>query len=319
MTEHLDENTILIIAGPTASGKSGLAIEAAIEFGGVVINADSMQIYQELSILTARPGAEDMARAPHRLYGILPASTACSVGQWRDLAITEIESAWSHGKLPILTGGTGLYFKSLMDGLSDIPDIPDNVRKEARARHAEIGATAFHEELAALDPDSAARLFPSDTQRTIRAYEVFKATGRSLNDWHEDDPATPPLAARYFVIAFEPPREELYATCEARFDQMMENGAVAEAEALLALGLDPSLPAMKALGIAELCHFLKGEMPEEEAIARAKQATRNYAKRQLTWFRNQINASETVFAQYSESLLPKIFPKIRKFVLTPQK
>ena len=319
MTEKFSENPILIIAGPTASGKSGLALATAIEFDGVIINADSMQIYQQLRILTARPSESDLAEAPHKLYGVLPAAQVCSVGIWREMAIAEIKAAWNAGKLPILVGGTGLYFKSLMEGLSHIPDISEDVRRETRARHAEIGGPAFHDELAAIDPASAARLNPGDTQRIIRAVEVFQATGRSLTEWHKDDPAIPPLGARYYVTVFEPPRDALYRACEARFDWMIENGALEEAEALIKLDMDRNLPAMKALGVAEISQYLAGDITLEEAIVHAKQVTRNYAKRQLTWFRNQINASEVVFAQYSESLLPKIFPKIRKFVLTPQK
>jgi tRNA dimethylallyltransferase len=318
MTALTSKKPIVMIVGPTASGKSGLALATAIELNGVIINADSMQVYRELRVLTARPDENDVALAPHKLYGILPAATACSVGQWQEMATVGIKAAWDEGKLPILTGGTGLYFKSLMGGLSAIPDIPEKIRQAARAKQEEIGTPALHKELAEVDPVSAKRLNPSDSQRIIRAYEVYQATRRSLTSWHADDPATPPLDARYHVIKFEPPRDILYASCEARFDWMFDHGAMAEVEALLDLKLNRDLPAMKALGVAELSRHLAGELNKEEAVTRAKRVTRNYAKRQLTWFRNQINASETIFAQYSESLLPEIFPKIRKFVLTTQ-
>ena len=304
------QNPILIIAGPTASGKSGLALAAADKYDGVIINCDSMQVYRELRLITARPSQEDEAEAPHKLYGVLAAGEACSAGIWRGLAVPEIEACWQAGKLPVITGGTGLYIKALMEGLSEIPEVPSEIREEVAARRDEIGVDAFHQELREFDPASAARLNPTDSQRVIRAYEVYLGTERSLTDWHKDAPTTPPLEASYQSVIFEPPREELYTKCEARFDWMMDHGALDEVEALQALNLDPNLPAMKALGVPELIAYLDGELPLEDALAAAKQATRRYAKRQMTWFRNQIVQNNRVFAQYSERLLPEIFAKI---------
>jgi len=304
------QNPILIVAGPTASGKSGLALAAADKYDGVIINCDSMQLYAELRLITARPLEEDEAKASHKLYGVMPAAEACSAGIWRDLAVSEIEACWRAGKLPIITGGTGLYIKALREGLSEIPDIPEEIREEVMARREEIGAEAFHQELAEFDPKSAERLNPTDSQRMIRAYEVHLATERSLTDWHQDAPTTPPLKANYQTVIFEPPREELYAKCEARFDWMIANGALEEVRALMALNLDPNLPAMKALGVPELIAYLQDELALEDAVKAAKQATRRYAKRQMTWFRNQIVQNHRVNAQYSERLLPEIFSKI---------
>ncbi len=304
------QNPILIIAGPTASGKSGLALAAADKYDGVIINCDSMQVYRELRLISARPSEADETKAPHKLYGVIPAAEACSAGSWRELAVPEIEACWQTGKVPIITGGTGLYIKALMEGLSEIPDIPEEIREEASQRRGEIGAEAFHQELKEFDPISAERLNPTDRQRVIRAYEVYLGTERSLTDWHQDAPTTPPLKARYQSVIFEPPRAELYAKCEARFDWMMEQGALDEVDALRGLGLDPTLPAMKALGVPELIAYLNGDLPLEEALSAAKQATRRYAKRQMTWFRNQIVQDHRVFAQYSERLLPEIFAKI---------
>jgi tRNA dimethylallyltransferase len=303
-------NPILIIAGPTASGKSGLALAAAGKFDGVIINCDSMQVYRELRLITARPSTEDEAKAPHKLYGMISAAESCSAGVWREFAVPEIEACWQAGKLPIITGGTGLYIKALMEGLTEIPAVPEEIREEAIIRRDEIGAEAFHLELSEFDPLSAERLEPGDSQRMIRAYEVYLGTERSLTDWHQDAPTTPPLEAHYQSIIFEPPRDALYAKCEARLDWMIENGALEEVAALRDLKLDPTLPAMKALGVPEFIDYLNDELSLEDALAAAKQATRRYAKRQMTWFRNQIVQDYRVFAQYSERLAPEIFANI---------
>jgi len=308
--------TVLVIAGPTASGKSGLAMDVAEEFGGIVINADSMQVYAELRILTARPSAADEARVPHRLYGVIPAVERCSAGLWQALAVAEIEAAWHAGKLPIIVGGTGLYIRALTDGLSKIPDVPAAFRKEAQTLHRQLGGEEFLAELAKLDSETASRLSPGDSQRLIRAYEVAIGTGRPLSRWHLDAPVTPPLEADYRVCVLAPHRDELYAVCNARFDRMIEDGALDEVRALKSLGLEPDLPAMKALGVPELLKFLAAEIDLEGARNAAQQATRNYAKRQMTWFRNQIGKSEAHFAQHSESFREKNFAIIRNLVLT---
>ena len=306
---------VLIIAGPTASGKSALAMDAAEEFQGTVINADSMQVYKELRLLTARPSEADEDRVPHRLYGVLPAAEACSVGRWLDMAAQAIREVHTAGGLPIVVGGTGLYLKVLTEGLADIPDIPDDIRQQARARHAEIGGEAFHAELAERDPAAAAKLPSGDSQRLIRAYEVIAATGRSLDDWQAEH-ALPPLLDHFATLVLVPPRGDLYRTCDERFDWMLEHGALEEVEALLSLKLDPNLPALKAVGVKELGALLDGSLPRDEAVRVAKRVTRNFAKRQLTWLRNQVSGTENLNAQYSERFKSKIFAFIRQFLLT---
>ena len=307
---------LLVIAGPTASGKSRLARAAAEAMDGVVINADSMQVYRELEILSARPGPEDMARAPHRLYGVLPAAEPCSAARWRDMATREIAAARKAGRLPILVGGTGLYLKALLEGLVPLPEIPPSVRARARTLHARLGGAAFHAELGRRDPEIAARLDPGDSQRLIRAFEVIEATGRSLAEWQREAGAGPALDLDYAAVVLRPPRAALYAACDQRFLAMVERGALAEVKALYELELDPELPAMKAVGVAELGRHLSGELTLDQAVALAQRSTRHYAKRQLTWFRHQLPGAEIFKAQYSECLRPKIFSFIRLFLLT---
>jgi len=307
---------VLIIAGPTAGGKSALALDVAEAFSGTVINADSMQVYRELRILTARPSRQDEARAPHKLFGVLSARERCSAGRWLKMARAEIEAARGAGRLPVVVGGTGLYIKALTEGLAPVPDIPPDVRREVRDLHARLGGAAFRAELACVDPRAAARLSPGDSQRLIRALEVFRLTGRPLGEWQRAEGVRAPVAARFAVIAVVPPRERLYAAIEARFDAMMAAGALAESRALDALGLDPSLPAMKAVGVPELRRHLAGEISLAEAAEAAKRATRRFAKRQMTWLRHQIIADKSIYLQYSESLQPEIFSFIRQFLLT---
>ena len=331
--------SVVLVAGPTASGKSGLALALAEQFDGVVINADSMQVYRELAILTARPQPEALARAPHRLYGVLPGDEPCSAGRWRELALAEIEAALAARRLPIVVGGTGLYLKALERGLAALPEIPDEVRAEARARHGELGAAAFHAALAARDPVMGARLHLGDSQRTIRAWEVLEATGRSLADWQaEQGGEAPPY--RFLHVVLAPPRTALYAACDGRFEVMLERGALEEVRDLLALGLDPALPVMKALGVPELAAHLRGAVALDETVSRAQQATRRYAKRQMTWLRTQgalasrsaeegqaegsddrseskKDAVLVIESQYSQSLSVNIFNFIRDNLLTP--
>lgn len=305
----------IVIAGPTASGKSALAMAVAREFGGTVVNADSMQVYATLRILTARPSPADEALLPHRLYGVLPPSETCSAARWRDLAAAEMAASWAADRLPVLVGGTGLYLKALMEGLSPIPDIPDDVRQEARALLARLGNQVFHAELARRDPVTAARLDPGNSQRLARAWEVIEATGRPLADW-QAAPLQGAVAANWLAFALLPARAPLYAACDGRFRAMLAAGAQDEARAMRDLGLDPALPAMKALGLAPLIAQVDGRIDPAQAAAEAGQATRNYAKRQLTWFRHQIPSALAVNEQFSESLPPKIFSIIRHFLLT---
>jgi tRNA dimethylallyltransferase len=311
----MPETTVIVVGGPTASGKSALALDLAEEFGGTVINADSMQIYRELSVLTARPTAADEARAPHRLYGVMPASERCSAARWQAMALEEIRTAHASGRMPIVVGGTGLYLRALMEGLADIPPVPADIRAAVRALHGDIGSPGLHALLAERDPETAARLKPGDTQRLLRAAEVLEATGRSITAWQSDPGAGPPAGLRFLPLVVDPPREALYAACDRRFDIMVERGAVEEVRALMALDLAPDLPVMKALGVPELSAYLCCETDLVTAAAAARQSTRRYAKRQGTWFRHQlgpVHGSHVISAQYSESLKQPICNIIRK-------
>ncbi len=299
----------LIVAGPTASGKSALAAAIAREFGGVVINADAMQVYRELRVVSARPTPDEEAAVPHRLYGVWPAGEHGTVGKWREAALAEIAAAHETGKLPILCGGTGMYLKLIVEGLSPVPPVPPEIRERARARHAELGASAFHAELARRDPVAGAKLSPNDTQRVLRAWEVVEAHGAALSAFH----AAAPLAhARWPALLLDPPREELGARIDLRVDRMIAEGAVDEVRALLTQNLPDTLPAMRALGVPELAAHLRGEYDLPSAINALKAGTRQFAKRQRTWFRNQLKAAIRFDTQFSESLLPEIRMFIRK-------
>jgi tRNA dimethylallyltransferase len=274
-----------LIAGPTASGKSGAALALATRFGGTIINADSMQVYRELRVLTARPSAADERAVPHRLYGIVSAAEACSVGRWLDEAAHAIAEAQGEGRLPILVGGTGLYFKVLTEGLAPIPDIPNEVRAFWRGETARLGSEKLHRALAEKDPAMAARLGPSDPQRVVRALEVIDATGVSLAEW-QGAGAAPRLDPKdAFKVLIAPERETVYATIDARFDRMLEQGALDEASELARLGLDEGFPAMRALGVRELIAYLVGRCSLAAAAAQTKTVIRRYAKRQMTWAR----------------------------------
>ena len=292
---------VLIVAGPTASSKSALALELAQSIGGTIINADSLQCYRDLEILTARPDALALARAPHRLYGYLDAAERGSAGHWREAALIEIAAATAAGRLPIVVGGTGLYIRALTHGLAPFPEIPEAVREEAAALHRALGGAAFRERLAGLDADAARRLCPGDTQRLVRAYMVVRATGTPVGVWRSRP--HPVASYRFGTILMMPPRDRLYAACDARFAAMVGNGALAEAAALARRRLDPSLPAMKAVGLSELLRHLRGETPLAQAISAAQRATRHYAKRQTTWFRHQMWPDLILAEQFSESLL----------------
>lgn len=308
--------TALIIAGPTASGKSALALDIADQYPATLVNADSQQVYKQLSVLSARPDAAEMARAPHRLFGVLDGSEVCSAGRWLELAKPEIETALREGRLPLLVGGTGLYLKALTEGLSPIPDISPAVRSDARALWRETSPEAFIERLAQLDPESAARLHQSDSQRLIRAYEVSLETGRPFSQWR-NEPKIPVMGhVRFATVQLLPDRELLYARINARFDEMMERGALDEVRELMKLGLDADLPVMKAVGVPELMAHLNGEMTLEAAVELAKTASRQYAKRQLTWARHQQSGETLNIEQYSESSKAEIFAFINQFLLT---
>ena len=307
---------VLIIAGPTASGKSRLAMDVAAAFGGTIVNADSMQVYRELRVLTARPSEADEVRVPHRLYGVLTAREACSAGHWSGLAAAEINAALSADRLPIVVGGTGLYLKALVEGLAPIPAVPAKVRAAALSLHADLGGAAFREALAAVDPVMAARLPAGDTQRLVRAWEVAAATGRPLSDWQREAPQRPVAGVRFATLVLDPPREALNRAIDGRLEAMLAEGAIAEVHSLLDLSLDPSLPAMKAVGVKELAAYARGRCVLESAAAAAKGATRRFAKRQRTWIRHRISADIVASEQYSERIGVRIFRFIRQFLLT---
>jgi tRNA dimethylallyltransferase len=280
--------TAILIAGPTASGKSALALALAEKIGGIIVNADSMQVYRDLRVITARPTPTEEARVPHRLYGHVDAGENYSVGRWcRDVGtvLAEIER---QGRVAILVGGTGLYFKALTTGLAAVPPIPAEIRGQVRARMASEGAAALHGELAGLDPATAQRLMVNDRSRIARALEVVLATGRSLTDWHREGLPALVDSARAAKIFLTCERKQLVARIEARFAAMLEAGALDEVRALERRQLDPLLPAMKAHGVPWLIRHLHGEISLDEAAAGAIMDTRRYAKRQLTWFRNQM-------------------------------
>ena len=278
----------ILIAGPTASGKSALALDLAARFGGVLVNADSMQVYGDLRIITARPTESEEARVPHRLYGHVDAAESYSVGRWLVHAGRALDAVAQQGRLPIVVGGTGLYFKALTHGLTAIPPIPAAIRAAARARLTAHGAAALHAELARRDPVAAGRIRPADSVRIVRALEVMEATGRSLADWHRD--GMRPIVDRDRAVSFflDVSRDELYRRIDRRFDAMLAAGALDEVRALAARGLDPLLPAMKAHGVPWLRRHLAGELTLTQAAAEAKADTRHYAKRQATWFRHQL-------------------------------
>ncbi|MBR0960357.1 tRNA (adenosine(37)-N6)-dimethylallyltransferase MiaA [Bradyrhizobium japonicum] len=284
----------VLIAGPTASGKSALALELALATNGVVINADSMQVYRDLRIITARPTAADEALVPHRLYGHVDAAVNFSAGAWVSDAAKALDEARTQGRLPIFIGGTGLYFKALTAGLSVVPPIPAEVRDDVRARLERNGVEALHAELARRDPRAAERLNLRDRTRIARALEVIEATGRSLLDWHRE--GQPPLLPKdsFRAVFLAPERDELYARIDARFDAMLGAGALREVERLAARYLDPLLPAMKAHGVPALIRHLRGEFSLEEAASIGCADTRHYAKRQFTWFRHQLPEFEWV-------------------------
>ena len=277
---------ITLLAGPTASGKSQRALELAARTGAVIVNADSQQLYADLRVLSARPSVEEEARAGHHLYGVADAAEAWSVGRWSRAVAPLLAKLAAAGRPVLLVGGTGLYFTTLTKGLADIPDVPLEVRNTAGTAFDTEGEAAFRRELAGVDPAAEARIETGDRQRLIRAWVVAQHTGRALSDWTAG--TTPLLAPGSWTgQVIEPAREALYARCDRRVAQMVEAGALDEVRALVARGLDPALPAMKAVGVREFAAHLAGGTSLTAAVEATRQATRNYAKRQLTWFRNQ--------------------------------
>jgi tRNA dimethylallyltransferase len=290
----LARDNAVLIAGPTASGKSALALELAQATGGVIINADSMQVYRDLRVITARPTPEEEADVPHSLYGHVDAAVNFSAGSWVADAAAVLAQARAQNRLAIVAGGSGLYFKALTRGLSAVPPIPVGIRDNVRARLERDGVEALHAELAQRDPASAERLKPRDRTRIARALEVVEATGRSLSDWHREGlpPLLPP--GQFHALFLAADRDALYARIDARFDAMLAAGALEEVERLAARRLDPLLPAMKAHGVPALSRHLRGEITLGEAAGIGRADTRHYAKRQFTWFRHQLPEFEWV-------------------------
>lgn len=277
----------ILIAGPTASGKSSLAIDLARRFNGVVINTDSMQIYRDLQIITARPTPDEEREVPHELFGYQDAAEAGSVARWLSDAKSVLDQVEAEGRLPIFVGGTGLYFRALVEGLSDLPPVPEQIRSDLRIWAADRRPEEIHDRLRALDPETAARLHPRDPQRNLRALEIVLASGRPLASFQRERQGALLHAATCVSIFLAPDRDMLRTRINARFDAMMAMGALEEVAALKSRSLDPALPAMRAHGVPALIRYLKGDLSREEAIEIGKGDTRRYAKRQHTWFRHQ--------------------------------
>jgi tRNA dimethylallyltransferase len=301
----------ILIAGPTASGKSALATAIAEFFGGVIINADSMQVYRELRILSARPTLEEEARVPLALYGFVSAGEAYSAGRFVRDAAAAIAKARAEGRRPIVVGGTGLYFKALLEGLSPIPDVRDDVREHWRDEAERHGADALHGELARRDPLMAARLARTDTQRIVRALEVITSTGQSLAEWQtlRGEPVLD--AAETVRLVVHADRAELHARADARFDRMMREGAIDEVRLLSEMQLDPDLPAMRAIGVRPLVRMIRGEIGSEQTVAAAKVETRQYIKRQETWLKRHMIAWNALEMKEMERKSREIFAFIQ--------
>jgi tRNA dimethylallyltransferase len=286
VVSHANAPSVLLIAGPTASGKSALALDLAERLDGEIVNADALQLYSDLRLLTARPTPEEEARAPHHLFGVSDGADGWSVGRWLDAALPVLDAIAARGRRAIVVGGTGLYFRALTQGLADIPAVPASARQAAAETFERLGEDAFRAALADRDPAAAARIAPGDRQRLLRAFEVAEATGKALTDWQSD--TTAPLAPdQWRAVVLEPDRQTLYARCDARLQTMVEGGALEEVRILMNRHLAPAAPIMKAVGVRELAAHLRGELTLAEAMALAQQETRRYAKRQMTWFRNQ--------------------------------
>lgn len=303
----------VVIAGPTASGKSALSVMLAQRLNGEVVNADSMQIYRDLPVITAIPDADEQQGVPHHGYGVLDGAERCSVGRWLGLTRGYLREVWGRGHVPVLVGGTGMYIRAALEGISPMPEIDAAVRDQATAMLRQLGGAAFRRKLMELDPVLASRLDDGDSQRLIRGMEIALATGTPLSTWQEAPPEGA-IAARFTTIRIAPPRDELYARIDTRFPAMLANGGIDEARAFLARGLDASLPLMKAVGFPPVADHLNGQIGREEAVALACRDSRRYAKRQTTWFNNQFTANfcedSSYNTQYSESFIQKILSKI---------
>ncbi len=307
-----NDRMALLIAGPTASGKSAVALELAKAVNGAIINADSMQVYRDLRVLTARPSAADLRRAEHHLYGHVDGARYYSVGRWLADVAAILEEVGQRGKRPVIVGGTGLYFKALTEGLAPLPDIPADIRSHWRELAHDEGAATLHQILQQRDPPMAARLGDSDPQRLARALEVLEATGKSLLWWQAQPPSPPLLPLRpENAFALTPERSVLYRRIDRRFELMLAGGALDEVARLAARQLDPGLPLMKALGVAELMACQAGKMSRAEALEKASTLSRRYAKRQLTWIRSNMMSWNTIEEQEKKKIVGFIFDKIQ--------
>ena len=304
----------VIIGGTTGSGKSDLAVAIGEAFNGVVINADSMQVYKGLEIISGAPPEIYYQRCPHKLFGFKSPRDPFSVGAWLELALKEIEAAHDNDRLPVIVGGTGLYIRSLISGINPMPEVPSKVRRSVQERINCQGLPSMYAQLAEFDPDIAAKIRPGDGQRIARAIEVYEFTGKTLSNWQIGNPASRPY--EFFKIIFLPDRQIVYETCNTRVLKMLEVGLMKEMINLNNLELAPDLPAMKALGVPHLLSYLCGRMSKDEAIEGTQRATRNYVKRQFTWFQRQIIADLIVKEKCSNKNKLKIFSKISKFLLT---
>ena len=312
MSSEKRKNKCIVICGPTASGKSSLAITLARELGGEIINADSMQIYKELETLTSRPDRNDLEIVPHKLFGTREIINPCSVNIWNNLAQKSIENAVSRGRVPIVCGGTGMYIKYLSTQLATVPNIPAEVRLIAREKLMKLGNEKFYQELTKLDPQMEGLIPIGDSQRLVRAWEVFEVTRKSLFDWQAVNASQTNLIVCNILLM--PDREFLYASCDRRFLEFVDNGALNEAKTIRDLELDPTLPGMKALGLLQLIDYLEGKITFDVAIAQAQQKTRNYAKRQMTWFRNQLDADYIDYSPHTGRHTSDIFRRVIKFL-----
>jgi len=312
----MDKYKVIIIGGPTASGKSKLAIDLALKLNGEIINADSMQVYKDTPILSAVPSKKEKALIPHHLFEIYESSVHGNVVDWLECCVKKIKEIWQQGKMPIVVGGTGLYLNNLINGTTPIPFTPQNIREKIYAEMQANSLEYMYEKLQTLDEETANKLSKNDTTRILRALEVFEATGIKLSDWYKKPMLKKLPEASFFTIVLLPGIAELEAKCAIRFEQMVKEGALQEVETLACKNLKDNLPAMKALGVPELLKYIKGEIPLDEAIFQAKLHTRQYAKRQLTWFHRQIKADFVVEQCYSgqKNLVDDIVKKYIKLL-----
>ncbi len=313
-SDYKPQKPVIIIGGTTASGKSALAIDLAKSLNGVIINADSMQIYKDLPIISACPSADDMKQTPHKLYQILNHNQECSAGKWCELVATEIKSAWAESKLPIVVGGTGMYIKSLIDGLSPVPDIAEDVRNEVRSLTEQNDTPTLHKLLEDFDPETAARLKANDTQRICRAIEVYKSTKRPLSEWRKQANIKAIPEAEYFIITILPPKDELYPACDARFAEMLKSGAIDEVKNAINNGASDNSAMFNSLGAKQIYAYLQGKMSIKEAEELSCRQTRQYAKRQTTWFKNQIKADLAINHRYDVTNFDTIKENILRFL-----